>query len=292
MPRKANLTSVASALTAAPGFNPCQYKLRHSGDQDPTSQEWRDNHAPASYQWIPYRGILVDEGDPITSMNGMFRNNETFNDPDIGNWHTSSVTDMSYMFYGTSSFNQDLTGWNVSSVTNYADFATGGNSSWTLKPTKNVQTSGSFTFSAVQWETTNNNSTTRYISWPLFSTTAAVSDVNSISVSNISQTQPTSAGTAQTFTLQNSTNGAPTQQVYTISSSDTPPASSFYSGSVLPYIISNGVSLYMVMKLDTTATQYTTYQQYNGFFYQTMYRYTHQAIQLNGDFDIDYNVTF
>ena len=37
---------------------------------------------------------------------------------DIGDWDTSSVTDMSYMFYDNSAFNQDIGDWDVSSVTN------------------------------------------------------------------------------------------------------------------------------------------------------------------------------
>merc|ERR1712032_771586 len=35
----------------------------------------------------------------------------------IGDWGVSSVTDMRYMFNGASSFNQDLSKWDVASVT-------------------------------------------------------------------------------------------------------------------------------------------------------------------------------
>ena len=37
---------------------------------------------------------------------------------DIRGWDVSSVTNMNRMFWGASAFNQDIGGWDVSSVTN------------------------------------------------------------------------------------------------------------------------------------------------------------------------------
>jgi len=50
-------------------------------------------------------------------MVNMFMGATSFNQP-ISLWDTSNVTDISYVFSGASSFNQDLNSWDVSNATN------------------------------------------------------------------------------------------------------------------------------------------------------------------------------
>ena len=52
----------------------------------------------------------------VTDMKFMFYENSTFNQP-IGNWDVSNVTNMVYMFNNASAFNQDIGNWDVSNVT-------------------------------------------------------------------------------------------------------------------------------------------------------------------------------
>ena len=66
----------------------------------------------------------------VTDMKFMFYENSTFNQP-IGNWDVSNVTNMAYMFGDATSYNQDLSSWSVDGVTQCLQFSDGA-TSWTL----------------------------------------------------------------------------------------------------------------------------------------------------------------
>ena len=60
--------------------------------------------------------MTVADGAEGDNMAGMFWGATSFNG-DLSGWNVSNVTNMSDMFSGATSFNGDLSGWNVSNVT-------------------------------------------------------------------------------------------------------------------------------------------------------------------------------
>lgn len=55
----------------------------------------------------------------VTDMSSMFESCRNLNSPsNMGTWNTSTVTNMTFMFYDATVFNQDIGAWNTSAVTN------------------------------------------------------------------------------------------------------------------------------------------------------------------------------
>ncbi|HEY3429109.1 MAG TPA: BspA family leucine-rich repeat surface protein [Cyclobacteriaceae bacterium] len=54
----------------------------------------------------------------VTNMSEMFSGCIVLNSPsNIGSWNTAAVTNMEFMFYGATAFNQNISGWNTGAVT-------------------------------------------------------------------------------------------------------------------------------------------------------------------------------
>ncbi|MBN1649248.1 MAG: BspA family leucine-rich repeat surface protein [Spirochaetales bacterium] len=73
------------------------------------------------------RNVTNLDTSGITDMSYLFAGRTTFNQ-DIGDWDVSSVTDMSYMFNEAAAFNQDIGSWNVGNVSNMCNMFCGAES--------------------------------------------------------------------------------------------------------------------------------------------------------------------
>ncbi|WP_257203361.1 Ig-like domain-containing protein [Corynebacterium cystitidis] len=70
-----------------------------------------------NFNKIPDPAVEIPNTSSVTDMSWMFYEASAFNQP-IGGWDTSKVTDMSRMFLSARAFNQPIGGWDTSKVTN------------------------------------------------------------------------------------------------------------------------------------------------------------------------------
>ena len=85
---------------------------------------WFSNRAECEKKY----GIIGEwDTSEVTIMSYLFNGRTKFNE-DISKWNVSSVTDMDSMFSGATSFNQSLSTWNVSSVTDNSNMFYGATS--------------------------------------------------------------------------------------------------------------------------------------------------------------------
>jgi hypothetical protein len=61
-------------------------------------------------------GVYLNTSTPWQTLSGSFNNGGS---PSIGNWNTSKVTNMSFMFTNQLAFNQNIGSWDVSKVTTF-----------------------------------------------------------------------------------------------------------------------------------------------------------------------------
>ena len=77
-------------------------------------EKWLENSSIAEKK---YGHISKWDVSNVTDMDGLFSENESFNE-DISKWDVSNVENMSHLFFCADSFNQDIGDWDVSKVKN------------------------------------------------------------------------------------------------------------------------------------------------------------------------------
>jgi surface protein len=290
-----------------PTFN--YYPLTNTAT-DPTNTTWQNSYTPAGgYRFKPNDGIYTLPGEPITNMSYMFYNNTTFNDPDITSWDVSSVTDMSSMFQNASAFNQDLTGWDVSNVTNYLNFSLDANSSWTLKPIKEITIDSSFsvTFTGI---VSTQSYINRYVDIVLFHPSdlgaggaaltydpamALLADVViSLELTSTSFTEPSDNNMSQNVLLENPFNANYTTY-YSLQNNQQMSEAITYTGDLLPYTnFSNTNNATTggdyIIRIRCGTNSYTTFLV--GQPPTQTILYDHRTIEFTGNYSLTFSFSF
>ena len=100
------------------------YMLRNSAVTTEDLSGWNVSNIETMigvFQSTSFNGdITTWDTSSVTNMTGLFYSNSSFNQP-IGAWNTSAVTSMESVFSRARSFNQPIGTWNTSAVTNMVE---------------------------------------------------------------------------------------------------------------------------------------------------------------------------
>lgn|GEM_PF-1762541 len=104
---KGPITTVNTTSIAA-GNRPCLKEVR----------QWSEGISPTAMSFANSKNIQKVSAPPVSvkNMSNMFSGATTFNQ-NIGSWNTSEVTNMSGMFATAPAFNQNIGSWNTAKVT-------------------------------------------------------------------------------------------------------------------------------------------------------------------------------
>src|SRR3989339_836578 len=130
----------------------------------------------------------------VTEMYGMFKGATSFNG-DISNWNVSNVTNMGFLFIDATSFNRDISKWNVSNVTfmtnmfNGASSFNGDISNWDVSKVIDMngmfQDASSFNGDISNWGVSNVTN----MSNMFYNATSFNGDISNWDVSNVTNMQ-------------------------------------------------------------------------------------------------------
>ena len=95
--------------------------MRSDEDINTAVKDWCSD--PIKAEWM-YGRISTWNVSRVADMSGLFSGKRSFNE-DLSSWDMSAVTKMGRMFRDATAFNRDLSSWDVSSVTNMYDMLGG-----------------------------------------------------------------------------------------------------------------------------------------------------------------------
>ncbi len=148
------------------------------------------NHAFSYCSNLVVNANDIPDLSNVTDMSLMFFGAKSFNQ-DLSSWDVSSVKDMSYMFCSASSFNGDISSWDVSNVTNMSHMFFGAKSfnqdisSWNVSKVENMsqmfRQTNSFNQDLSSWDV----SSVKNMSNMFCSASSFNGDISSWDVSNV-----------------------------------------------------------------------------------------------------------